>query len=504
MSRIPVARIEHELARRAIECDRATVREGGLRAFVELAWTQVEPLEFVPGWHIDEMCTHLEAVSRGECRRLLINIPPGMSKSLIVSVLWPAWDWTFHPSRKFIAASYNETLSHKSAKLMRDLVLSDWYCARWPDVRLRCENSQAVGAFKNASGGFRFSPGAGSGITGWHADIHIVDDPLSADQCRGSAASVAANLDKVWSWYRETLSSRAVNRDRLARVVVMQRLHEQDLAGRLLAAGDYTHLCLPLEYSTASQHRHIILPSKTRWGGDRRNVEGELLCPGRLSAEGLPSLKTEIGTYAYTGQYAQQPPTAGGAIIHRGWMTKFYEVLPVGGQYIQSWDMAFKSTDTSSYVVGQCWYYKGGAFYLVDQVREQMGFSATLSAIQAFSAKHPRARAKLVEAKANGSAVVDVLNKKLPGLILIEPEGGKEARLHACSPLFEAGNVWLPDPQASPWVNDYIEELCTFPGAAHDDQADSTSQALNYLTAKRSRLGEAMKNAGKLAQQLGV
>jgi len=180
---------------------------------------------------------------------------------------------------------------------------------------------------------------------------------------------------------------------------------------------------------------------------------------------------------------------------------KFWTALPKaqGRQVIQSWDCAFKGTDDSDYVVGQVWMKLDGNYYLVDQVRGQMGFAATCRALLALSAKHPRAVRKLIEAKANGDAVIDAMKAKISGLVAVNPEGGKVARANAVEPLWEAGNVFLPDPVRAPWVNDLVEELVSFNGDAgrHDDQVDAASQALIYLHG-RSTTGyrEAMKNAG--------
>ncbi len=476
------------------ELDKELVRRGGLRAFVKLAWPLVEPRTLLWGWHLDEICVHLEAVSRGECKRLLINIPPGFSKTLITNVLWPAWDWLSHPTRKFISASYGADLAHGAAKRMRELVQGDWFQERWGKpygVWIPTRAERKIGNFKNNCGGFRFSTGVGGGVIGWHADVHIYDDPHKTDEVQGSADAVNANLEKVRTWYRETIASRAVDLKALAKVLIMQRLHENDLSGVCLAEGGWTHLCLPIAYTTTGT-KLISLPSRTPWGGDRREVEGEMLCEARVSAETNEAQRITMGSHAHAAQYGQVPSNSDGNVIKRTWLGKVWTALPAGGRWIQSWDMAFKAADSSSFVVGQVWYYKDGEYFLVDQVREQMGFSATVQAVITLSAKHPKALAKIVEAKANGPAVVDVLSKKVSGLLLVEPEGGKEARLQAVSPLFEAGNVYLPDPATAPWVHDYIEELATFPGAPKDDQVDCTSQALLHLSLKTTNLAKAM------------
>jgi predicted phage terminase large subunit-like protein len=485
--------------------DREIVRQGGLIEFVQLAWPQVDPAEFQPSWHIEEICHHLEAVTRGECFKLLINIPPGFSKSLIVSVLWPAWDWIRHASRKYICASYDASLALRDAKKMRDLVMSEWFQDRWGSiVGIPHEATKKTGEFQNDRGGFRISVGIGGGVLGKHGNVHICDDPHNIKDLQGSLDSVKKNIDKVQRFWRETMPSRAVDKKTLARVIVMQRLHEHDLSGTVLEEGGYTHLCLPLHYATSSPHRRIILPCKTPLGGDHRTKEGELLCESRMNEETAAATKVEMGSAAWDGQYEQRPPNAQGNIIKRAWMTKFWKELPRGGFLIQSWDAAFKDTKECSHVCGQVWLDAGGVFYLVDQFYDQVDFVGTCTAVATMTGKHPRARGKLVEGKANGPAVISVMKGKIPGLIEVEPEGGKEARLFAVSPLFESGSVVLPDPEVNPWVHDYIEELATMPGSPKNDRTDATSQALLYLTTKKSLLVEAMRNAGEFCAILGL
>ena len=481
----------------SVDLDRALVARGKLIDFVRMAWAHIDPSPYVDAWHIEEICEHLEAVSRGECRKLLINIVPGHSKTSVVSILWPAWDWIKHPERKYIAASYDAKLALRSARTMRDLVRGPWFQERWGGlggVEITRAQSAAIGAFKNNCGGFRLSTSTGAGVLGWHADVQVVDDPHSAKELTGALSSVQQHLEKARVWWQETMTTRAVNRSTLARVVVMQRLHERDLSSVCLAEGGYTHLCLPLHYREY-RCKQFSLPSRTPWGGDRRTVVGELLCEERIPETEAVTMRTTMGSAVADAQLEQCPASAAGALVKRRWLDQFWTELPKGGQFIQSWDCTFKDAATSDYVVGQVWYSKGGRYYLVDQVRERMNVTATAVAIKTLAHKWPKARGKLVEDKANGPAVVDMLRREVAGLILVNPEGGKMSRLNAVVPLFEAGNVYLPDPATHPWVHDWIEELATFPGAPHDDQVDACSQALLRLHVATSRLGEAMANA---------
>jgi predicted phage terminase large subunit-like protein len=232
-------------------------------------------------------------------------------------------------------------------------------------------------------------------------------------------------------------------------------------------------------------------PSYTKIGGDLRTDEGQLLWPERFDKDSLPGLKKEMGSMVVAAQYQQRPVPAGGAIFKEEWI-KYYSVLPEKfDKTILSWDMAFKGTDTSDYVVGQVWGQVGANYYLIDQVRGRWDFVDTCVQFEALAKAHPKALAKLVEDKANGSAVITSFQKKIPGIVEVNPEGGKESRANAVSPLVESGNVFFP--LNAPWTKDLVTELLSFPNGANDDQVDSLSQALNYLHASATRLIEAMK-----------
>lgn len=471
-----------------VDIDRALIERGTLEDYIQIAWGQIDPSSYVHGWHVGIISEYLTAISTGEIRKLLINIPPGFSKSSIVSVLWPSWDWIRTPERKIIAASYDAKLALRDAKRMRDLVLSSWYRARWGDrVRISPGQAKGMGAFRNDQGGHRFSTGVGAGFTGWHADVHICDDPHRAKDVQGSADKVRKHLEDAKVWWSQTMPTRATNRATLARVVVMQRLHEADLSQVCLEEGGYEHLCLPLHYQEY-RGKTFSLPTP----GDLRSTPGELLCEARINDQAATELRKELGSAAADAQLEQRPASEAGRIIQRAWLTKYWRELPQGGQFLQSWDMAFKGGASSDPVAGQVWYAHRGVYYLVDQICRRMSMSETVAAVISLTGKWPKALGKIVEDKANGPAVVDMLHKAIPGLVLVSPEGGKEARAHAVAPLFEAGSVLLPDPALHPWVHDYIEELATFPGAPHDDQLDATTQILLYLHVRRSRFGEAM------------
>lgn len=473
--------------------DRELVRRGGLRKFVELAWSIVESSQFVAGWHIDEICAHLEAISRGGIRRLVINVPPGMSKSLITSVFWPAWDWLVRPERKWMFATFDADLARRDALRCRELVTSDWFRARWGDrvaIYDGAEKQRTMGVYHTTRGGLRFSTSVVAGkATGWHAHIQVVDDPTKPKDVRAGGDKARDALDRTRDWWQQTMASRKADPKDFARVIIMQRLHEDDLSGHVLREGGWEHLRLPMHYEADA-------PCVTSVGGDRRTEERELLCPDRFDEAAVAETEREMGPQTTAAQLQQRPAPAKGLIFERDWLAHEYSELPAGALYVQSWDCAFKDLDSSDYVVGQVWAHSGARFYLVDQVRAKMSFPATCQAIRDLSKKWPKATAKLVEDKANGTAVIAHLEKELSGLVAVEPEGGKVARANAVAPLFAAGNVFVPQLTKCAWIGDWREEMAKFPMGRYDDAVDATTQALRYLHGKSNvRFIEAMRRA---------
>src|SRR5580704_3202604 len=473
-----LAKVERELAERRFY------------EFVLQAWHVAEPAApFVEGWHIGAIIEHLEAVSRGQIRNLLINVPPRHMKSLLVSVFWPAWEWIRHPERRWLYSSYGAHLSIRDSVKCRRLIESPWYRALWGHVFSLTGDQNAKMRFDNDRSGYRLSTSVGGSVTGEGGDRIVCDDPHKVDEVESDAVRKTA-ID----WWDVAMSTRVNDPKTSAMVIVMQRCHQRDLSGHLLEKGNFEHLCLPAEYEGPSRATSIGF-------SDPRTELDELLWFERFGPQEIADLKVSLGSYAAAGQLQQRPSPAGGGIIKRWWF-KFWQ--PPGAnlppilvrfqdgsvqqiiaheasrvdEQVQSWDCAFKDLETSDYVVGQVWGRFGPNFLLLDQVRARMDCPATVKAVQEMSAKWPGCCAKLIEDKANGSAVIQMLANKIPGILPVNPSGGKIARASAISPLIEAGNVYLPHPQLYPWVNDFIEECAAFPNGAHDDQVDAMTQVI--------------------------
>lgn len=459
--------IERELGRRS------------LYDFVKLAWHVIEPsVEFQDNWHIKLICEKLESVSRGECKRLIINVPPGSAKSTLVCVCWDAWDWLQNPSRKFLYTSFDARLTRRDGKRTLDLVSSKWFRERWGSV-FNVPPDAASADFKTDRGGSRFATSVKGKTTGEHPDILVVDDPSKPKEVNDKS------LEEVVNWWKSTILSRG-NQLTVARVIIMQRLHENDLCGYLLRTEphEWEVVRIPLEFQPEQAHPE-----------DPRTELGEIFWKARHNEKTVATLKGSggLGPRHYSAQYQQDPAPAEGLIFFHKWLSGRCAQLPDRwDDSCQSWDMSFKDSDGSDWVVGQVWLRQGSSYYLVDQVRAKMAFTAACQAVKDLSKKWPKVRAKVVEDKANGPAVVDHLKREVSGLILVNPEGGKIARANAVTAFFEAGNVHLVE---ADWTKDYVDEMTRFPTASHDDQVDATSQALTFLADRNRSYAEAMKNA---------
>lgn len=471
------------------------IRRRGLEYFVQKAWHLVEPgTEYRDNWHVGAVCEVLDDVRKGDRRNVVINIPPGCMKSLLVEVFWPVDLWIHDPGQRVTSVSYDSTLTLRDAKKSLGLMQSEWFRARFPKVRIA--EGVAAGDYPNDAGGWRFSTSIGGKLTGRHCDKMVLDDPLKPQTLSKTT------LEEAERWWRETRPTRFRDLSTAATVVIMQRLHDLDPAA--IAERDGFELVrIPMRYEP-----------KAAWIRDPRKEDGELLWPARFPEAAVAELEKTMGSRVAAAQLQQRPVPEGGLIFQSDWFKHWSPAVttvassPAKGLparfdvLVQSWDCTFKDTETSDYVVGQVWGRRGAEFYLLDQRRDRMSFGATCDAIRAMTRKWPAAITKLVEDKANGSAVISTLKKDIPGLIPINPEGGKVARANAVAPLFEAGNVFHPDPAVYPWVDEHRDELTSFPFGANDDSVDACTQALLWLYGRKSNLPAAM-DALKLAGGMG-
>jgi predicted phage terminase large subunit-like protein len=436
------------------------------RAFVEKVFLTLSPAQtFIRSWHVDAIAYQLERVRRGEVKRLIINMPPRSLKSIMASVAFPAFALGLDPSRRIICASYSGELAKKHSNDFRAVLESPWYRSIFSGTR--------VGPFKNneteielTARGFRLATSVGGTLTGRGGDIIVVDDPLKPDDAFSETKRLGAN-----QWFTNTLLSRLDDKRTGAIVVVMQRIHMDDMTGFLTDQSDEWEI---LNLPAIADH-DCTVPC---WNGKlHRRKAGEVLSP-REPLKVLEALKMMIGSDAFSAQYQQMPVPPGGAMIKRHWIVRYKDLPPPSERLLtlQSWDTANKGGLQNDWSVCTTWILaRGMRWYLVDVWRGRVDYPDLKAKVQAH-AKSLMARRVLVEDAGAGTMLVQELRSSVPGIIAVKPQGDKISRLAVASSKFEAGQVLLPE--RADWLPDLESELFAFPGSKHDDQCDSISQAL--------------------------
>ena len=470
--------------------DELAVRK--LKWFVRRTWSILEPGDpLLWNWHIDVICDELEAIAAGDVRELLICIPPGCMKSLLVSVFFPAWWWLSNPSRRYITFANVEKLAIRDSVRMRDLIRSDVYA----DLRARSvhhfgapdwgmsKDQDAKVNFKNEDKGFRECFGLGGSITGARGHGMVIDDPHDVKDTIGSPAQVQRRMDATGHVIGKVLPSRVNDAATAWKVSILQRVHISDTAGRQLRAGIERKVILQMEFDPDFEHNHPR---------DPRTERGELLFERKFPRWFCDGLKhpDKLGLAQYNAQYQQQPVAIEGGLFKKAWFTQFYDSDPQDlsrqmDEVMVSADLTFKGSDTSDFVSIQVWGRKGAKQYLLWQVCRQMNYVDTRREFVLVCRMFPMARTKLIEEAANGAALIADLKATISGLVPVNPGASKFERAQIGSvPAFEALNIYLPTPDKSPWVTHYIAEHVSFPASANDDQVDATSQYLLRVTGK--------------------
>lgn len=460
-----LAHIDAELARRA---------ESDLLEFVRVAWEIIEPkVLFSENWHHACICEHLQAVTDGQIRNLLINIPPRHTKSRIVSVMWPVWTWIARPAHQWLFASYAEPLALRDAVYARTIIDSPWYQRYWRDRFSFRKDQNLKTVYQNTKGGHRISTGVGGAATGEGGDTLVIDDPHNIRHIHSRVTR-----ESVKTWYSQVWSTRKNDPKRSAQVCIMQRAHGDDLAEKILKESDMVHLKIQSE---ARSPLVIVGPiTSTKW----EREEGEELWHGRFDAPQLQEAKTTLGPWAYAAQHQQEPIPQGGAIFRLDWW-KDYKELPKLTRVIQFWDTAFKTKETNDWSVCATWAETVAAYYLLHVYRARMEFPelkkmAGTKGAELWGPNQLPVSAVLIEDAASGQSLIQELRRdtKLP-IIAVKVDRDKVARAHSISPTVEAGKCYVPD--EAPWLAPWLEEHAHFPNGEYDDQVDTTTGALAWL-----------------------
>lgn len=506
---------------RGLELRETERLEDSFFEFVKAAWQFFDPAEFVENWHLKDLCDHLEEVARGRIPRLLANVPPRTGKTSIISICFVAWVWAqrhrgplMGPQVSFFYASYAEQLALEHSLKTRRLIESRWYKQHWGDRFKLVSDRNTKGHFENDAGGYRMASSVDARATGYGADILVADDPHLVKEAESDTVR-----EGVVRWWAETMPSRLNDRRTGAMIVVMQRVHEGDLSGYILANRlGYVHYCVPMSYVPCM---HV-----NRWVGDRietvigegvedisdedvfwvdqRGEDGDLLWPFRYPASEVEKLERELGPYAYAGQYQQTPAPRGGGIIRIEWWKDLddetaQEFGAKPGEYpaceyiLASLDTAYTEKEENDPSALSIW----GVFrdahgnpniLLMYSWASRMAIHDLVSRVAA-DCKHFRVDRLLIEDKAAGHSVSQELYRLFGtfdyGIELVNPSTGfikspdKVARLQTVVHLFAEGLIYAPTDKE--WADEMIKQCALVPRAVHDDLADTMTQALLYL-----------------------
>ena len=441
-------------------------------SFIERGFHELNPqTRFLCGPHIEVIATKLEACRQGKIKRLIINLGPRGLKSQCASIAFPAWCLGHNPTGQIICASYGQDLADKFARDCRTIMSADWYRAIFAT---RVANRQAVADFMTTEQGVRMSTSVGGVLTGRGADLIIIDDPLKPDEALSETRRMAVN-----EWYDSTLVSRLNDKANGCIIIIMQRLHQDDLVGHVLEQENWEVLSLPAIAEKDETHV-IVNPFGTRLF---KRKAGDALHPERESLAVYANIRHTIGEYNFLSQYQQNPSPAGGAMVKTAWL-RFYEPGEQPATFsriVQSWDTANKATELSDYSVCTTWGVDYKHYYLLDVFRQKLNYPDLKRAVVEQARKH-NARPIVIEDKASGTQLIqDLKSEFMDGVTEYKPPPGtdKIMRLHAQTAPIENGRVFLP--RTAPWLPDYIHELTSFPGPRYDDQVDSTTQFLDYI-----------------------
>ena len=445
---------------------RAVLRQN-LVSFIEKVFSTVNPgSQYLHNWHIDAIAWRLEQCRKGRTKRLIITLPPRSLKSICVSVALPAWVLGHNPSKRIICASHTIELSRKLAFDWRLVMKTPWYGNIFPRTRLHPDKDTELEGMTTAQGS-RLATSVGGTVTGRGGNFLILDDAMNPAEAMSDVRREAVN-----QWYDGILYSRLDNKAEDVIIVVMQRLHPDDLVGHLLEKEEWVHLDIPA--IAECDQAYEIGPGRVY---ERR--AGEVLQPEHESLETLENIKANLGSYFFAAQYQQNPVPLGGGMIKWDWFGRYCDLPELGSrsQIVQSWDTASKAGELSDYSVCTTWQVKGNDAYLIDVERVRLEYPYLRKRIRDLADEY-KVDAVLIEDKGSGISLIQDLKTEGLRCIAIMPEGDKVTRMSAVSARIEAGSVHLPE--RAPWLQDFETEVLQFPRGRHDDQVDSMSQFLNW------------------------
>lgn len=486
--------LKQELARREYEKKRERKEREAIEsfaAFVRLMWPVIEPSKLEWSWHMEVICDALQSVAEGKCKRLVINIPPGFSKSLLTSVFFPAWKWLRWPKDRSLYLSCDLELARRDSRRTRILLSSPEYesvLSRTKSPWRFARDQNETLNFENSARGFRYCTSLNSSIVGKRGDNIVIDDPHDVkDATQGAPDRIAERMAEMGANFDQAIQSRLNDPRTGSIIIIMQRVHEIDLTGHVLASGeDWETLILPMRFDPERADKR-----------DKRTIPGELLDPVRFPEEIVAARELSMGAQA-SGQYQQAPVAPGGGMfpiaawtfLDRRAFPQSYEREAAG------WDLAFGANKSGAYHAGVFGGLKKGKVYTFGEVHVRCDTSELLSRMAAARKTWPEAKTWCVEDKAAGRPATEIASESIPGMILVQPSGDKTARAQAWQPYVRAGNIVLPCTcglttlhhheqanalPAEPWVVEFVTELSMFPKGALKDRLDAAGYLYREL-----------------------
>lgn len=468
--------IANELEKR--KCERS------LAQFVKSSWHLIEPgTPLIWNWHLDVMCAYLEAVQAGGIKRLIINVPPGSMKSSIVSVCYPVWVWIHKPEHRFLGITNEQGLALRDALKAKTIIQSNWFQQKWPLEFSKDQNEKIL--YQNEKRGFRQSLGITASITGKRGDTLLIDDPHDSTQVESEV-----QRQTVLDTYDYKISTRLNDPKNSAIILIMQRLHEDDLTGHLLRKKEmkWTHLVIPMEYEGAPAFNALKDLGRNDLR-DPRTKDGQLFFPKRFDRLSVNSLKEDLGEYGIAGQLQQRPSPKGGGILKRMWWKLWDDdkPLPHCEHIFTSWDTAYSEKDlkSNSYSAMTMW----GVFWHEQEQRYCLILLDAWDGQVDYPDLRQRARdierdkqpdCHLIEKKASGQSLIQDLRRANVMVRTYNPDRDKVARAYAVSAMLQSGQIFTPDRR---WADRIIDMLAVFPNgsAPSSDYTDTCTQAWLYL-----------------------
>jgi predicted phage terminase large subunit-like protein len=455
-----------------------------LRVFIRRFWHVIEPdRPLVWNWHHDVICLVLMAITNGELLRVIFNVPPGCSKSLFVSVFWPAWEWTRKPTLRYIVGTYGSHLSKRDNHRVRDIIRSPLY-QKYYSVRIK-EDQDEIMRYTTTRGGWRLATSIQGVGTGEHPDRFIIDDPTSSEDARSDVKREGAN-----NWFDSTVSTRGIGIG-VAIVLIQQRQHKRDMTGHLLSKGGWTLIRLPMRYETTIKIGDEVYEPDPN---DPRSDPGELLFPQMYDEAKVRQMEIDLNAYGAAAQLQQHPAPAGGGLFKREWF-EIVAVAPKSSRRVRSWDTAAteevsarkKGKRDPDYTVGLLMSEVKGIYYIENVKRGRWspsGVDAVIAQTARLDGRSVRVR-ELKEPGSSGVAVISARRKLLQGFDYGEIPIYVD-KVTAAGPFraqCEGGNVKLVQ---GAWNEEFLAELEFFPFGGHDDQVDGASSAFNELVTLKS------------------